>query len=113
MSADDTTTWPVGLQRLAEIVGAKAALQLADTIGGVRTPIPKKMNSDHPLAKLIGREEFAKLVYVYGGDTIEIPKGSFKRLLKAEILNAKGSTRSIALRVGCTQRYVKKLRQAT
>ncbi|MCA1975075.1 MAG: hypothetical protein LDL44_19755 [Caenispirillum sp.] len=106
----DTTTWPLRLQQLAEAVGDTAALQLVAAVGGVRTYVPKEVEADHPLCRLIGREAYGRLVEHYGGEYIEPPRGTggLKKAAVLACLNA--PSRQVALRCGVTQRYVKKLR---
>lgn len=106
----DTTAWPIGLQRLAEVVGPAAAMRLAEAVGGVRTYIPRNEELDHPLARIIGREAWALLVATYGGDYIEPPRGVSQLKKTALMQNLDAPARQLALRHGVTERYVKKLR---
>lgn len=104
-------SWPIGLQRLAVIIGPKAALQLAEHFGGVQDQyIPRRARLDHPFTALIGLDRMEHLCEALGGERIDIPKGTYAKLKKAEIIGQRGSARSIALRVGCSMRYVKKIR---
>jgi len=107
----DEKSWPIGLQRLASIIGPKAALQIAESFGGVQDQyIPKHARVDHPFAALIGLDRMELLCDALGGERIDIPKGTYARLKKAEIIGQSGSARTVALRVGCSMRYVKKIR---
>lgn len=109
----DTTAWPIGLQRLAEVVGPAAAVRLAEAVGGVKTYIPQNEAADHPLARIIGREAWALLVATYGGDYIEPPRGVSGLKKSALLQNLHAPARQLALRHGVTERYVKKLRADT
>lgn len=104
-------SWPIGLQRLAVIIGPKAAMQLAEHFGGVQNQyIPRRARLDHPFTALIGLDRMEQLCEALGTQRIDIPKGTYSKLKKAHIIGQRGSAREIALRVGCSMRYVKHLR---
>lgn len=107
----DTRSWPVGLRRLAEIVGPAAAVNLAESFGGIeRVYIPKTARIDHPFVAVIGLDRMEALCQAFGGKHIDIPRGVYRDLKKAQIIEADGSHRQVALRLGCTQRYVRRVR---
>lgn len=111
MTEDATHSWPIGLRRLAEVIGPAAAVRLADAYGGVEDlRIPKTARPDHDLAKVLTRDEFEALCAAYGGERLDIPKGVYKDLKKTAIMDAAGSNREVALRLKVTQRYVRRVR---
>lgn len=109
----DLRTWPIGLRRLAEVIGPAAAVRMADVYGGTESNyIPKHPRRDHPLVQLIGYDKLALLCATFGPGTIDIPRGTFRDLKKAKILESTGSSRVIAQDVGCTERYVRMVRNS-
>lgn len=108
---DQTNTWPVGLRRLAEVIGPAAAVRLADVFGGAeKVYIPKKARIDHDFTAIIGLDRMEALCAEFGGELIEIPRGVFRDLKKTQIMDADGSNREVALRLKVTQRYVRRIR---
>lgn len=108
---DQTQSWPVGLRRLAEVIGPAAAVRLADAFGGAeKIYIPKKARIDHEFTAVIGLDRLEALCAEFGGQRIDIPRGAFKDLKKTQIMDAEGSNREVALRLGVTQRYVRQVR---
>ena len=84
-------------------------MDLAEAVGGVETYIPKSPRSDHYLVGIVGPEALKKLAAEYGGQTIAIPRGVYRGLKKAAIMDATGSRRQVALALGCSTRYVRKI----
>lgn len=110
---DETRSWPIGLQRLAEVVGPAAAVRLAEAFGGTEDNyIPKKATVDHPFTVVIGLDRMEALCAVFGTQRIEIPRGTHRDMKKVAIHNASGTRKQIALQVGCSQRYVRKVLNA-
>lgn len=108
---EDTRSWPVGLRRLAKIIGPAAAVRLADAYGGEEDwYIPKTPNIEHPFVAIIGLDRMEALCAAMGPTKIEIPRGVFRELKKAAILETDGTNREVARRVHCTQRYVRMVR---
>lgn len=108
---EQTNTWPVGLRRLAEVIGPAAAVRLADEFGGAeKVYIPKKARIDHDFTAIIGLDRMEALCAEFGGELIEIPRGVFRDLKKTQIMDADGSNREVALRLKVTQRYVRRVR---
>lgn len=109
-----TRTWPQGLAQIARIIGVHKAITLADALGGVETYIPKAPGADHPLSQLVGHEAALALASVYGGLDLLIPRGVYRNLKKAAIMDAPvGSRRQVALALGVSDRYVRKVANAT
>lgn len=111
--AEDTRTWPQGLAQIARVVGPRKAIVLADALGGVKTYIPKHPGADHPISHLIGHDAARALAEIYGGFEVVIPRGVYRDLKKAAIMDAAGSRRQVALALGVTERYVRKVANAT
>lgn len=111
---NDISAWPIGLKRLAEVIGPAGAVKLADTIGGGnRIYIPKTPTATNRIALIIGIRNLRLLSDKFGGEWIEIPRGTFKDLKKVAIMDADGNNEQIASRVGCTVRYVRKILNET
>lgn len=111
MTDHTPTTWPRGLQELAQRIGAKAAVALSEAIGGVETYIPKTPDPGHRLVAVVGLEVLQALVRHYGGQNLFIPRGVYRDLKKVKILEATGTRRSVALAAGVTERYVYRVRR--
>ena len=102
--------WPQGLQELAGIIGAEAALILAREAGGLKQYVPARAKPSHPWARLIGLPALEALCAARGGEQIEIPRGAHLDPLRPQILAMARqglSRRAIARRLGCTERYAR------
>lgn len=110
--AEDSAITSVQLRQVAEAIGAAAAVRLAERFGGVQTYIPKLPGAGHAFAPVIGVEAVRRLAEIWGGSHLELPRGCFGRLKKAEVLRLLEdglSKRQAALKAGCTDRYVRRL----
>ena len=108
---EDIRSWPVGLRRLAEVIGPAAAVRLAEAFGGTEDIyIPIMANPSHSFTDIIGLDRLEALCAEFGGRKIEIPRGTFRDLKKTRIMDADGTNRTVALTLGCSQRYVRKVR---
>ncbi len=107
----DTTAWRRSLRELARVIGPKAAMALHEAVKGVETPVPKRADPQHPLVGIIGYEAFQALVGAYGGQRLDLPRGIDQDVKKVAIMDAAGtgSKRAIALRLGVSQRYVRRV----
>ena len=111
----DTSTWPIGLRRIAEIIGPAAAVRLADAIGGTEDNyVPKQPTITHPFVPIIGLDRTELLARAFGGKRIDIPRGVYRESVKARIIDAgpQRPAREVALEARCTQRYVRMIRNA-
>lgn len=111
MSAD---AWPPILREVADVVGEEDALRLARACGGVETRVPRDHAAHHIWRSAVGAGSFAKLVHVFGGRLVSLPRGlhvaSPRRRAEVLELHASGRTaREIALRLGLTERHVRRL----
>lgn len=99
------------LHEIAEVIGDRAALRLADVYGGQEgCYVPIKPKREHPWAQVIGWEAFVLLCETYGGERIDIPRNAAAYSVKARVGRLKSaglSHRQIAARLRCTERYVR------
>lgn len=103
---------PESLQAIADLIGAPAALQIAERWGGIRLYIPPEPDEEHELSRLIGLESARILGKAYGGERIEIPKADcWGRALRNRLIQdarASGQSQaSIARLHGLTERHVR------
>lgn len=98
------------LRDLAELVGPELALQLAAERGGqIRTYIPRATTTSHPWRAILGDDAWQRVVTAYGGERIDLPRGSYLELRKTQIIElaqAGVARREIARRVHVTERWV-------
>jgi len=105
--------WPRGMQEISDAIGPEATLKLVAHLGGVaKQYIPMTARADHPLVAVIGFEPLQSLCRKFGGGHIEIPRGTFRQNKKAQIMESDGSARDTALKVECSERYVRRVRSA-
>ena len=100
------------LLEIAEVIGAPAALRLAEVHGGRESCyIPKTARRNHPWAQVVGWEAWRALCREYGGERLDIPRNAHAaETVKARMLalEHKGmSRREIATALRCTERYVR------
>lgn len=113
--ASPSPTLPIGLKRIAEVIGVQAAMLLADHFGGQeRCPIARNPKPTHPWAQVIGIEALRELGAAFGGQELDIPRGVFSDMKKAHIAraldeNPQASRREIAQAAGVTMRYVRRV----
>jgi DNA invertase Pin-like site-specific DNA recombinase len=90
--------------KIADLIGAEAALLLIEAHGGQRIHVPKNARPNTKLAKLIGVDALAKLCALYGGIDVYIRR---ERHIRIKLLRAQGHTYSeIARTLGCSQKTV-------
>ena len=109
MSAD-SITWC----EIEEVIGPDAAQILGRKWGGVSKYIPR----DHRrggLSELLGPEAAQALAERFAGSTLEIPNATRRPTPKktriVQLLEAGWSIRRIAMRVRCTESWVKMVRR--
>lgn len=105
---------PASLQAIADIVGAPAALKIAERWGGTRLYIPEQPGEDHDLSILIGIKAARALGEAYAGERIEIPKAdSWGRAMRDRIIlesRANGQSQaSVARAHRLTERHVRNI----
>lgn len=107
---------PQSVIELIDVVGLNAALNIVEQCGGTRLFVPKKMKKAHWLLTSIGAEQFEKLIAVYQGMEIEIPRcyAAMAALREREIYAsaAAGATNSeLAREFGYTERGIRKIKR--
>ncbi|GAB7079856.1 Mor transcription activator family protein [Megalodesulfovibrio paquesii] len=70
----DWSALPHGLAELKALVGATAAVLLAEAYGGDTVYVPSRARPDHPLATCAGLAAAETLARVHGGEKLHIPK---------------------------------------
>ena len=65
----NTTTAPVNLLEIIEVIGEAATLRLVESFGGTtpRLPALRNINAEHPLAQCIGVKALTELAKATGG----------------------------------------------
>lgn len=105
--------WPAMLRRIAELIGPELALVLGGECGGLDSLyIPLKPHAGHIWAQAIGIGAFAILTKEFGGERVSLPRGTYVRLQKRQIIElgqAGFSARKIALKCRTSERYVRRL----
>lgn len=117
MTPEEIAAWPYWLRRFAEAIEPSRVLELAATYGGLDAIyLPKGRSERHLWLGVLSQDELAALGERFGGQRIAIPRGVEREGgKKQKILDLVGqglSDREIALRVGSTQRNVRKVRSA-
>lgn len=101
------------LRRLSDAIGDQATHHLVYACGGIRLYIPMEPKPSHPWAKALTAEQWSKAVTAFGGEMVDLPTGRYMyRLLKAEIIEMAergASQREIAIKVRCSERYVRRV----
>lgn len=112
-------SWPFLMRTLADLVGVEATMQIVDRFGGLsNVRIPASTATPHPWAELLDPDAWARVVAALGGQRVDVPRGAHLQLRKAAVLDLIEaepdlSDGEVALRCGCTQRYVRSLRRAS
>lgn len=113
LTPDPLESWPETMRRLAAIIGPEQTIALAARCGGLDAVyIPHVETGSHIWTTVLSAEEWTKVVAAMGGERIDLPRGVFVRLRKREILTLAEqgvAHRHIALRVGTTERYVRRV----
>lgn len=103
-------TW----EEIVEVVGEDAAQALGRKWGGVSKYIPSSPRRGG-LPELLGPEAAQALAARFGGSTLMIPNTTRRKQPKKvriiELIAAGWSTRRIALKVKCTEDWVKMVRR--
>jgi hypothetical protein len=104
--------WPPTMRSIAQAIGVEGALLMVQELGGLEYYIPRTAPEHHPLVQLLGAVRFAVLAGRHGGSRVAVPRDVGSNLAKGRIftLAEQGlDQRSIARRVGVTQRYVRRV----
>jgi len=105
---------PDSLQAIADLIGAPAALKIAERWGGTRLYIPAEPGDGHELSRLIGLDAASELGTAYGGDRVEIAKAdgwgrALRNALIAEARRTGQSQAAVARAHGLTERHVRSI----
>jgi hypothetical protein len=68
------------LQELTDAIGPEALEKLLGEYGGVHLRVPINARPGHPIAAVIGDHAFLRLVAVFGGECLSLPKRQAVRL---------------------------------
>lgn len=102
----ESITW----EEILEIVGPEAAAALGKRYGGVSKYIPRDPTKGK-LSKNVGLEAAKALSARFGGSTLMFPnttrRPTPKKVRIIELIEAGWSVRRIAMRVRCTEDWVK------
>lgn len=110
---------PKGMDEFKTHLRNESIAKLIDAFGGLRLYVPKNASEHHPLALLLGYDEFEKLVYLKGGEEhfdIRICKNLFRiaQEKKMAYLRERGaSLRELAYMFYMTERSVLKVLEKT
>lgn len=110
-SHDDPCLPPV-IGIIARLTDRKAAITIWNSWGGTKRYIPNFQTARGKLTKLVGPTAAAAISREFGGRQIDVPSRSRgeRPSLKTLILNDVGTTREVAERHGCSERYVRAVR---
>jgi len=110
----------VSFAELGRVVGVDDARTLLAALGGGRFYIPRAINPDHRIAKLIGMSQGMVLCRHFstgiGGLWVELPRGetgmfeAYREQLRALASDASLSEQAIVRRLGVSGRTVRRMR---
>lgn len=101
---------PRTLEEIADVVGEAAALRLALKCGGTRVYVPHRPRKGLVLVDIVGLPAARALAAHYAGERLEIPRAHRLRSKRARIVREQGSNAEVARRLGCTERWVRAVR---
>jgi len=100
------------LGELSQILGEEQLLRFLQRFGGTVLYVPLNPGVNHPITGVLGVRGAAKFASHFGGTTVCIPLGrkwvraKQKKIIQG-LLERKATCGQVALRVGCTQRWVR------
>jgi hypothetical protein len=62
------------LREFIDVASLRATLLIVEAYGGTRLQVPKELDADHPLARLVGLQEARQIARRFGGDRPLVPK---------------------------------------
>ena len=111
------TRLPKILQEFADASEFAAVEKLVENWGGTGIYIPKRLHDKHRLVRVLGWDAAQILCDLYAGEEIDIPLRSTLPLTKKALIvnlatNKNLSNREIAVKVGTTERHVRRVLNA-
>lgn len=100
---------PPFLAEIARLTDIETAVKLAEAWSGTKRAIPARPTLNSPIAAIVGLDAARKIGAEFGGIQWDIPRPSAPSLKEA-ILASKEGTRAVATRLGCSERYVRTVR---
>jgi len=102
------------LREMIQIIGEEHTSKMLQRFGGTVLYVPLNPKEQHPITRLIGVQGAAKLASHFGGATLTIPIGKKylqvkQRKMIQQLREQNQTCRQIALRLGCTERWVRKV----
>jgi len=94
------------LEELVELVGDDGAAALIEQFGGTRLYVPYTPKKKDTLTMSIGMAAAVKLARIFGGDRVDIPNPTARRLLIRQLHASGQSVDAIARQLRCTRRRV-------
>jgi Homeodomain-like domain-containing protein len=91
---------------LADVIGERATEELLTRFGGRRLYVPHLPQQGDQLTSAIGPEAARRLAKIFGGDHVELPNPTPRRILILQLRNAGLSVDAIARHLHCTRRRV-------
>lgn len=102
---------PPVLIEIADVIGLRAALALVEHWGGTRLCVPHQLGPDSELAAALGEMAARKLVEVYRGEIVQVPRAAaaMRRALYLEMAREYDSGKTaaqLARKHGVTERWI-------
>jgi hypothetical protein len=94
------------LKDIASLIGLDHAARLISAFGGMRLYVPRSPEPDDTLSELIGSAAACALARIYGGDRIDVPNPTPRRIQIIELRASGVSIDVIARSLHCTRRRV-------
>jgi hypothetical protein len=94
------------LKDLVSLIGIDGAARLIGAFAGMRLYVPHTPAPDDSLSELIGHDAARALAQVYGGDRIDIPNPTPRRIQIIDLRASGVSIDGIARSLHCTRRRV-------
>jgi len=106
----DESLLPPMLQELVRACGLRATMELVRHYGGVRIYVPERLDSSHPIVRVMGQRGARALSHIYARETISVPlatsalRETRRRRIRAEY--GRKSAAQLAREHGLTERSI-------
>jgi hypothetical protein len=94
------------LNDIVSLIGIDRAARLIAAFGGMRVYVPHTPEPDDTLSNTIGHDAALTLAKIYGGDSIDVPNPTTRRIRIIELRASGVSIDVIARSLRCTRRRV-------